>query len=77
MLRSRSFIQTLSIFLLTPSILISIIFTCKLAFVLLILFFDSVFAFDEFVDKYFAIPNFNLVNEPDLTRILKSDLHAH
>ena len=75
--RSRSSILTLSLFLLTPSILISIIFTCKLAFVLLVLFSNSVFTFDEFADKYFAIPNFNLVNELDLTIILKSEIFMH
>ena len=38
---------------------------------------NNVFTFDEFVDKYSATPNFNLVNEPDLMRILKSKIFVH
>ena len=33
--------------------------------------------FDNFVDKYSAIPNFNLVNEPNLTKILKAEIFVH
>jgi len=33
--------------------------------------------FDEFADKHFAIPNFGLVNEPDLTKILKAEIFVH
>ena len=38
---------------------------------------NNVFTFDEFADKYSATLNFNLVNEPDLTRILKSEIFVH
>ena len=38
---------------------------------------NNVFTFDEFADKYFAIPNFNLINEPDLTKILKAKIFVH
>ena len=31
---------------------------------------NNVFTFNEFADKYSTVPNFNLVNKPDLTRIL-------
>ena len=33
--------------------------------------------FGEFADKYSAIPNFSLINKPDLTRILKSEIFVH
>ena len=33
--------------------------------------------FDEFDDKYYAIPNLNLVNELDLTKILKAEIFVH
>ena len=35
------------------------------------------FVFGELVDKYSAIPNLNLVNEPNLTRILKVEIFVH
>ena len=35
------------------------------------------FIFDEFANKYSAIPNLNLVNEPDLTKILKAEIFVH
>ena len=41
------------------------------------LYFNNVFTFSEFADKYSAIPNFSLVNELDLTRILKAEIFAH
>ena len=41
------------------------------------LFFDNIFVFDDFADKYSAIPNFGLVNEPDLTKILKAEIFIH
>ena len=37
----------------------------------------NVFTFDEFADKYSTTPHFNLVNEHDLTRILKSKIFVH
>lgn len=33
--------------------------------------------FDEFADKYSAISNLNLVNEPNLTKILKAKIFVH
>ena len=33
--------------------------------------------FDDFADKYSAIPNFGLVNEPNLTKILKAEIFIH
>jgi len=33
--------------------------------------------FDEFADKYSAIPNFGFVNELDLTKILKAEIFVH
>ena len=41
------------------------------------LFFNNVFVFGTFVDKYSAIPNFNLVNEPNLTKVLKAKVFVH
>jgi len=41
------------------------------------LFSGNIFASDEPVDKYSAIPNFSLVNEPDLTTILKAEIFVH
>ena len=35
------------------------------------------FTFDEFTDNYSTTPQFNLVNELDLTRILKSEIFVH
>ena len=35
------------------------------------------FIFDEFANKYSAIPNLNLVNEPDLKKILKAEIFVH
>ena len=37
----------------------------------------NVFTFDEFEDKYSTTPYFNLVNELDLIRILKSKIFVH
>lgn len=59
------------------SILTSSTFTWKFFLILFVLFSNNVFAFSEFVDKYFAIPNFNLVNEPNLTKILKAETFFH
>ena len=51
---------------------------CKFVFIYLtISYSNNVFIFYEFVDKYFAIPNFNLVNKPDLIRILKFEIFVH
>ena len=33
--------------------------------------------FDEFADKYSTIPNLNLINELDLTKILKVEIFVH
>jgi len=33
--------------------------------------------FDEFADKYSAILNLNLINERDLTKILKVEIFVH
>ena len=33
--------------------------------------------FDEFADKYSAIPNFGLTNELNLTNILKAEIFVH
>ena len=33
--------------------------------------------FGEFANKYSAIPNLCLVNEPDLTKILKTEIFVH
>ena len=41
------------------------------------LFFDNTFVSDDFIDKYSAIPIFGLVNEPDLTKILKAKIFLH
>ena len=41
------------------------------------LFSDNIFVFDDFADKYSAIPNFGLVNEPNLTKILKAEIFIH
>ena len=41
------------------------------------LFSDNIFVFDDYADKYSAIPNFGLVNEQDLTKILKAKIFIH
>ena len=38
---------------------------------------DNNFVSDGFTDKHSAVPNFNLVNEPDLTKILKAEIFVH
>ena len=57
-------------------------FTSSVSFVNWFLFFpvlysNHVFLFGEFSDKYSTIPNFSLVNELDLTRILKAEIFVH
>ena len=56
---------------------LSSIYTCNLIFILFALFSNNVFVLGEFVDKYSGIPNFSLVDESDLTRILKSEIFVH
>ena len=41
------------------------------------LFSNNIFASNKPADKYSAIPNFSLVNEPDLTNILKAEILVH
>ena len=73
MLRFRLNVLTLPILLLTTSFLLLLIFS---QFVILFFLYSiisysiNIFVFGEFVDKYSTILNLNLVNEPDLTRIL-------
>ena len=51
---------------------------CKLVLIYLPVFYsNNCFTFDELTDKNSAIPNFSLVNEPGLTRILKSEIFMH
>ena len=38
---------------------------------------NCVLTFGKFANKYSAIPNLNLVNEPDLTKILKAEIFVH
>ena len=40
-------------------------------------FLTILLVFDEFADKHSAVPNFSLVNEPDLTKILKVEIFVH
>ena len=42
-----------------------------------VLYSNHVFLFGEFSDEYSTIPNFCLVNELDLTRILKAEIFVH
>jgi len=42
-----------------------------------VLISDNIFVSDDFADKYSAISNFSLVNKPDLTRMLKSEIFVH
>ena len=51
--------------------------TCKFVLTLPVLCSNCVFIFDKFADKYSAILNLNLVNEPDLTKILKAEIFVH
>ena len=41
------------------------------------LFSNNIFAFDETTKKYSVILNFSLVNELDLTNILKAEIFVH
>lgn len=41
------------------------------------LFSNNIFASNKPADKYSAIPNFSLVNEPNLTNILKVEILVH
>ena len=72
-LRFRLNVLTLPILLLTTSFLLLLLFS---QFVILFFLYSiisysiNIFVFGEFVDKYSTILNLNLVNEPDLTRIL-------
>ena len=77
MFRSRFITLIISPFVLTLSVLTSSIFTCKLVLILSMLFSNSVFTFGEFADKYSTIPNLNLVNKPDLVKILKAEIFVH
>ena len=62
-------------------------FVCKMVLFFLVLCSNNIFLFGEFVDKYSAIhkfffldsiiPNFSLVNEPYLKRILKAEIFVH
>ena len=38
---------------------------------------NDTFIFGIFADKNFTTPNLNFINEPDLTRILKSEIFLH
>ena len=38
---------------------------------------NDTFVFEIFANKHFNTPNLNLVNEPDLTRILQSEIFEH
>ena len=38
---------------------------------------DAFFVFETFADKHFNTPNLKLVNGPDLTRILQSEIFIH
>ena len=38
---------------------------------------DNNFMSDGFTDKHAAIPNFNLVNQPSLDKILKAEVFVH
>ena len=40
-------------------------------------FLTILLVFDEFVDKHSATPNFGLVNELDLMKILKAEIFIH
>ena len=38
---------------------------------------DNMFTSGGFVNKYSAIPNFNLINEPYLNKVLKAEVFVH
>ena len=38
---------------------------------------DNMFTSGGFVNKYSAIPNFNLINEPYLNKVLKAEVFIH
>ena len=46
------------------------IHTCNLVVVVVVVVFFFFFFLNELADKYSTIPNFGLVNEPNLTKIL-------
>ena len=53
------------------------VFVIELSFDLCLFFYD-VFCFPNgFVDKHTIVPNFNLVNQPSLDKILKAEVFFH
>ena len=69
---------TIPFFSLTFFVLTFFVPICKLVLICLPMSYsNNVFTFDEFADKYFTIPNFSLINEPDLTKILKAEIFVH
>ena len=53
-------------------------FVIELSFDLCHFFVNGVFCFPNgFTNKHAAIPNFNLVNQPSLDKILKAEMFVH
>ena len=51
---------------------------CKLIFLYSIISYsNNIFVLGRLADKYSIVPNFSLVNEPNLTRILQSEIFVH
>ena len=76
--RSRSIILTTSFYLLNFSVFILFCCYLQLCFLFYLYCFLIMFLiFDEFADKYSVILNLNLVNGPDLTKILKVKIFVH
>ena len=76
--RSRSIILTTSFCLLTFPVFILFLLLFTTCFLFYLCCFLIMFLiFDEFDDKYYAILNLNLVNEPNLKKILKAKIFVH
>ena len=51
---------------------------CKLIFLYSIISYsNNIFVFGDLADKYFIVPNFNFINEPDLMRIFQSEIFVN
>ena len=57
--------------------LTSYVFISKLVLILPVLYSNNASTLGEFTDKYSAIPNFSLVNETNLIKILKAEIFVH
>ena len=75
--RFRFTTLTIPLFLLTIFVITSSIFTCKLVLILSMLYSNHILTFGEFTNNYSVIPKLNLVNEFELTKILKVENFVH